>query len=194
MDERLSELLDKAYDALGRGLEKAERDGEQGRYRRVKGKTVFIRSKDNEVTKGPDKLKGKRLMVKDVTSAGYADQLGSPSAEVQLTDGMKRRKKGSYQGEPVIKSLHDQADSLVEIFASYSAPELEQDVTETLEKAATAHTHVISGRKGVWRRVAGRKCFICDEGKVRVGPQSFIGKSVSTLADELRAERESSKG
>lgn len=176
-------------------LSKAVHNDQQGKYRRVAGKTVFIRSEDKKVTKGPEKLKGKRLMIKtDVSTADFSAQVGSPSSEVLLTDGLKRKKKGSFQDEPVVKSLHAQVDSLVEFFSSFSAPELEHDVTETLEKAAKSHTHTIGGRNGVWRRVAGRKCFICDEGKVRVGPPSFIDKSVHSLADELRAERASSKG
>lgn len=45
-------------------LEKAYHNGEHGKFRRVKGKNVFIRSKDKKVVKGPDKLKGKRLIMK----------------------------------------------------------------------------------------------------------------------------------
>jgi hypothetical protein len=176
-------------------LSKAVHNDEQGKYRRVAGKTVFIRSDDKKVTKGPDRLKGKKMVMKtDVSTADFTDQVGSPSSEVLLTDGMKRRKKGSYQGEPVVKSLHAQVDSLTEIFTSFPVLDIESDVAETLEKAASSPTHSIGGRNGVWRRVAGRKCFICDEGKVRVGPPSFIDKSVHSLADELRAERANSKG
>lgn len=74
-------------------LEKAVREGVQGKYRRVDGKTVFIRSDDKKVTKGPDRLKGRKLVMKDTTTAaGMAAQFGSPSAEVMMTDGAKRKK------------------------------------------------------------------------------------------------------
>lgn len=45
-------------------LIKAEYMGEQGKWRRVKGKLVFIRAKDGKVMRGPSEVKGQRLVMK----------------------------------------------------------------------------------------------------------------------------------
>lgn len=93
-------------------LEKAIREGVQGKYRRVDGKTVFIRSDDKKVTKGPERLKGRKLVMKDaVSSAGTAAAFGEPSGTVMMTDPAKTKKtckcleKGSCGCKPVVNSL-----------------------------------------------------------------------------------------
>ena len=93
-------------------LEKAVHNGEQGKFRRNSGKTIFIRSKDKKVTKGPEDLKGSRLIVKDVTTVGMAADLGSPSAEVLLTDGVKKPKKKPQSFDAMVKSIDGLIDSL----------------------------------------------------------------------------------
>lgn len=45
-------------------LVKAEYMGHTGKWRRVEGKLVFIRSKDKKVMRGPNELRGKRLLMK----------------------------------------------------------------------------------------------------------------------------------
>jgi hypothetical protein len=103
-------------------LEKAVRDGVRGKYRRVEGKTVFIRSDDSKVTKGPERLKGRKMVMKEAaSSAGMEDDFGSPSAEVMLTDGKKKRKKAMFETEPVVKSLEDRLAEFEAALASIGA-------------------------------------------------------------------------
>lgn len=49
---------------MSEDIEKAYHKGEYGKFRRVKGKNVFIRAKDKKVVKGPNKLRGQRLVMK----------------------------------------------------------------------------------------------------------------------------------
>lgn len=93
-------------------LEKAVREGVQGKYRRVDGKTIFIRSDDKKVTKGPDRLKGKKMVMKStVTAGGASAAFGEPSGSVMMTDKDKAKKtckcieKGGCGCKPVVNSL-----------------------------------------------------------------------------------------
>jgi hypothetical protein len=165
----------------------AEYQGKQGKFRRLEGKTIFIRSEDKKVTKGPEKHKGRRLMMKDagaVTTAGMAADFG-PDANVELTDGMTRRKKRVN----VIKSVHEDLDILTEYMTALQAPEIEDDFEDILEKCTIPPSVMIKAKMGVWRRINGRTCFIGDCGHIKAGPKHFMGKKAKTLADELRAER-----
>ena len=93
-------------------LEKADRNGERGKYRRVAGKTVFVRSKDQKCVKGPNDLRGKKMVMKgETTTEGFVDDLGSPSAEVQLTENKDSKKK--KKSMPVIKSVGDRVEALI---------------------------------------------------------------------------------
>lgn len=98
-------------------LEKAVRDGVQGKYRRVDGKTVFIRSTDEKVTKGPDRLKGKKMVMKDagiVSTDGLKQQLGSPSAEVILTEKPNLKECGCEKGKPCRHDVEKKSCECVE--------------------------------------------------------------------------------
>jgi hypothetical protein len=106
-------------------LEKAVREGVQGKYRRVDGKTVFIRSDDEKVTKGPDRLKGRKLVMKhEIGSAHTHAAFGEPSGTVMMTDKDKTKKtckcleKGSCGCSPVVNSLEKK---LGEIHSTLSA-------------------------------------------------------------------------
>lgn len=100
-------------------LEKAVREGVQGKYRRVEGKTVFIRSEDEKVTKGPERLKGKKLVMKSsdgkTSIENMKGALGTPSSEVVLTgavtepnkdkDKSKKKRKASETDPSVVNSM-----------------------------------------------------------------------------------------
>lgn len=107
-------------------LEKAVRDGVQGKYRRVDGKTVFIRSNDEKVTKGPDRLKGRKLVMKDaVSAAGTTAAFGQPSGSVMMTDKDKAKKtckcieKGSCGCKPMVNSLEKKLGEIHSTLASF---------------------------------------------------------------------------
>ena len=157
------------------------------------------------------------------TAAGMSGQLGSPSAEVMLTGGLKRRKKVEkaetteddmgiittingqklkltgltdkekdqyLYGDTKIEKELSYANYLIEGIEALTAPELEDNFENRLEKCDLSKTsHMIKNKSGTWRRVAGRPCFICDDGMIHAGPQAFIGKKVATLRDDLRSER-----
>lgn len=90
----------------------AEHNGEQGKFRRLKGKTVFIRSKDSVVTKGPEK--GKRLIMKGtISSEGLRDN-GDFDATPMLTNKKKKQKKECSCGEHAIsKSVSENLDTII---------------------------------------------------------------------------------
>ena len=154
------------------------------------------------------------------TTSGMSDQMGSPSSEVMLTGGLKRRKrrieksdaagiittidgkklkltgltdkeKNEYIfGDTKIEKSLSYIDYMAEVLEAKLAPEIEDDFENKLEKCDLSKTSkMIKNKSGMWRRIAGRPCFICDEGMIHAGPQAFIGKKAATLRDDLRSER-----
>lgn len=163
------------------------------------------------------------------TSSGMASQVGSPSAEVLLTDGVSEKKKRKKMakgkkvhpapdddasgivttingkklkltglsdkekdeylfGDTKIEKALSYADMVIEYISAHNAPDLETD-DGSLEKAEKKPSKLVNGKKGVWRRVGGRPCFIGEDGVIHAGPKPFIGKKVATLRDDLRAEK-----
>lgn len=168
------------------------------------------------------------------TTAGMSSQVGSPSAEVLLTDGLstKKKRKKMSKGKSVHKAPEDDAsgiittingkklkitglsdkekdeylfgdtkiekaisytDMVIEYLSAHQAPELSEEDDGTLEKAEKKASKLVNGKKGVWRRVGGRPCFIGEDGIIHAGPKVFVGKKVATLRDELRAESRAKK-
>lgn len=110
-----------ALNEVKQELEKAMHNDERGKFRRVGGKTIFIRSSDKTVTKGPEHMKGTRLVMKgsaQVSTSGMASDLGSPSAEVLLTGGESKRKKARSM-DLMVKSI----DDLIELLRSNTSSE-----------------------------------------------------------------------
>lgn len=152
-----------------------------------------------------------------VTTSGMASQVGSPSAEVLLTGGTKKRKKMDKSdaqgiittvngkklkltglsdkekdeylfGDTKIEKALSYADMMIEYLEAHLSPELEDD-EGTLEKCDKPASKLIKNKEGVWRRVRGRPVFICKDGTIHAGPKVFVGKKAATLRDELRAEK-----
>ena len=162
------------------------------------------------------------------STASFSDQVGSPSAEVLLTDGYKKKKKlkksvadapdfdvegitttingkrlkvtgfspkkedeylfGDTKIEKVDEFTIAEANEILDILL---APEV--DDSEDLSKCDVEGSALIKGKKGKWRRIAGRPCYICKEGVIHAGPKNFIGKKAASLRDELRRDRRTSK-
>jgi len=158
------------------------------------------------------------------TTSSMSSQMGSPSAEVMLTGGLKSRKrklkkadaagiittidgkklkltgltekeKDEYIfGDTKIEKALNYVDYITEVIEAITAPELEEDFGDNLEKCDLSKTSkMIKNKEGSWRRIAGRPCFICGDGMIHAGPQAFIGKKAATLRDDLRSERKKSK-
>jgi hypothetical protein len=176
---------------------------------------------------GPVSIKG--------TDSSFSGQLDTPSAEVMLTEGKKKKKfitdqtlekvaptpkvkvegittavdgkklkitglsdkeKDEYLfGKPdprqKMAKINESADELIELLSAYNAPEV--DFEEDLVKCDAKGSKLIKEKKGVWRRVGGRPCFICKDGVIHAGPKPFVGKKVSNLKSELKAERKKAK-
>jgi len=153
------------------------------------------------------------------STSGMSGAFGA-SSEVMLTGGIKQRKRKVQKSDAVgiettingkkakltglsdkekdeylfgrknIKKSLEAADELIELLGSFSAPEIEDDFEDTLEKCDLAKTSkLIKGKAGVWRRIAGRPCFICQDGMIHAGPKKFMGKKAATLRDDLRSDR-----
>jgi len=166
------------------------------------------------------------------TTAGMAGQVGSPSAEVLLTDGLSAKKRKKIMkskkvhpapeddatgiittvdgkkvkvtglsdkekdkylfGDTKIEKAVSYTDMVLEYLSAHQSPELDDD-DGSLEKCDMESSKLIKGKKGVWRRLGGRPCFICKDGVIHAGPKSFVGKKAASLRDELRAERKKAK-
>jgi len=156
------------------------------------------------------------------TTAGFSSEVGSPSAEVLLTNGVGRKRKKLGKGDAAgiittidgkkikltglsqkekdeylfgdtkIEKALDYLDMVTEYMESLKSPNLEDD-DGSLEKCDMATSALIKGKKGVWRRISGRPCFICGDGTIHAGPKVFVGKKAATLRDQLRSEKSSTK-
>lgn len=155
------------------------------------------------------------------TTGGFSNAVGPESAAVLLTDGTKKRKKLKKSdasgiqttingkklkmtgltnkekdeylfGDVAIEKSLDYVDGVIEYLEALSSPDLLEDTTSLEKCDLTKTSKLIKGKQGMWRRIKGRPCFICEDGTIHAGPKAFVGKKAATLRDELRAERKKS--
>lgn len=108
--------------------------------------------------------------------------------------GLSEKEKNEYlYGDTKIEKMVSQAGMIAEYLEALSAPEIEDDLEQVLEKCDKSKSFLIKGKIGKWRRVSGAPVFICKDGTIHAGPRHFVGKNVNTLRDDLRAEKKRTK-
>jgi hypothetical protein len=105
--------------------------------------------------------------------------------------GLSDKEKDEYLfGRKSIQKAISTTDELIEYLEALHSPEIEEDFENILLKCDLSKTSkLIKSKSGVWRRIAGRPCFICEDGTIHAGPKKFMGKKAATLRDNLRSER-----
>ena len=147
------------------------------------GGELVIKSKGEGLEKKASGIKH-RVDGKSLKTTGLSDKekdeylFGEPSTVGRRVPGVKRLAKAT-----------ENLEKLSEYLEYLTAPDIEEDFEDKLEKCTAKSSALIKNKMGVWRRIGGRPCFICEDGVIHAGPKPFLHKKAATLRDELRADK-----